>query len=107
MAERQLYIYKLDLTRPQMLIEGPTEAEAAIRDRHRSYIEAHAEAGTVLLAGRTQVTDERSFGIVVFYAGSTEEAESFVAADPAIAEGLMTAEALPFAIAYHSQQLEL
>lgn len=99
MTEQREYLYKLHPTRPEMLSEGPTEAEAAILSGHFTYLRDLADRGVVFLAGRTQNTDERAFGLVIFYANSDEAAREIVGGDPAVQHGLMRAELYPYKIA--------
>ena len=60
------FLYTLKVTRAEMLSDGPTPDEEAATARHFEYLKGLNEKGTVLLAGRTQNTDESSFGIVIF-----------------------------------------
>ncbi len=85
-----------------MLTEAPPEREAAIVSDHFAYLQGLVAAGTVLMAGRTQNTGERTFGIVVFIASSEGEAAQVVANDPAVKHGVMHAELFPYRIALWS-----
>ena len=96
------YLYMVRLTRPQLLREGPTEAEAAALERHEAYLRRLTETGVVILAGRTQTDDERSFGVVVFRADSLEDAEGIMRDDPAVLEGVMEGELYPYRVAFRS-----
>ena len=86
-----------------MLISGPTDAEKAAISAHFEHLEAQAEKGVVLLAGRTMGTAERTFGIVIFAAESQAEAEEFARKDPAIALGVMNYELFHYRVAVHSK----
>ena len=44
------YIYRLEVTRPDMLTDGPTPEEERTLAAHFSFLSAHAEDGIVLLA---------------------------------------------------------
>jgi uncharacterized protein YciI len=99
------YLYRLTPTRPAMLVEGLTPEERAAVGEHVSYLERLAEAGVVLLFGRTQTTDPGTFGIVIFRAGSPAEAERRMANDPAVRAGVMRAELFPFRVAGVSASL--
>jgi uncharacterized protein YciI len=94
------YLYMLRVTRPGVLSEGPTEAEAAARERHFDYVRGLKEAGALILAGRTQAEPERSVGLVIFRADDAEAARAIMEADPAVAEGIMTAELFGFPVAF-------
>ena len=82
-----------------MLQEGPTDQEADIVPRHFDYLQRLTEQGVMILVGRTLTTDESSFGICIFEAVSEEEARLIVDGDPAVGEGVMSAELFPFRIA--------
>jgi uncharacterized protein YciI len=60
------------------------------------------EEGVVILAGRTEQTDETGFGIVIFLAENEQEAEKFMNNDPAIANDLMTGELSRYRLALYA-----
>jgi len=93
------YLIVLRPTRVGMLTEGPTARETAIVARHFAYLQEHAHAGRVRIAGRTTEDDDRTIGLVLLSAASEEEARSIMAADPAVTEGVMSAELHPFRVA--------
>ena len=93
------YLYKIQPTRPEMLAEGLTAQEEAAVLEHFEYLRDLADRGVVLLAGRTQNSDETSFGIVIFRAASAEEARGVMAGDPAVRAGVFRAELYPYSIA--------
>lgn len=93
------YIYMLKVTRPEMLTEGPTIDEEQALDRHFRYLQEQLTAGRVILFGRTQTTHDATFGLVIFEASDDDAAEAFMQADPALAEGCMSAEVYPYLIA--------
>jgi uncharacterized protein YciI len=82
-----------------MLSEGPTDQESQTVEEHFSYLKDLTEQGAVILAGRTQNTDQSSFGIVIFQAESTEHARRIVENDPAVRARVMRAELYPYKIA--------
>ena len=84
-----------------MLLESTLEEDGIIAD-HFAYLQEHAAAGTVLLAGRTQTTDADSFGIIILEAADDDDAAAFVAADPAVAKGVMEARLFPYRVAIGS-----
>jgi uncharacterized protein YciI len=92
------YIYKLQVTRPSMLTEGPTVDEERALTAHASYLNEQLAAGRVILFGRTQTTDEDTFGIVIFEAEDEHAAAQFMRADPAISAAVMEAQLWPYAI---------
>jgi uncharacterized protein YciI len=99
MTASKQYLYRVRPSRATMLETGPTAEEGRIIDEHFAYLQALARRGVVLLAGRTLNTDTDSFGIVIFLAGSDEEAERIMAGDPAVRAGVMSAQLFPYRIA--------
>jgi uncharacterized protein YciI len=99
MDEQLEFLYKIQPTRPAMLTEGPTEWESELVAQHFEYLKGLLEKGALILAGRTQNTDESSFGIVIFRAGSEKEAQTIVAEDPAVRHAVMRAELFPYRVA--------
>lgn len=96
----ELFLYKIQLQRPAILTEGPTPEEQAVMTAHAGHLERLTEQGVVLLAGRTQTSDENTFGIVIFRAGSEEEARQIVNSDPGVQQGIWRAELFPFGVAF-------
>ena len=93
------FLYILRPARPEMLTAGPTEREKEVVGRHFAYLqELHAQ-GTVVLVGRTQEDNESTIGICVFRADDELAARAIMEGDPAVVEGVMTAELRPFKIA--------
>lgn len=105
MENSSQYLYTVHATRPEMLTQGPTSEEKAIVDAHFSYLRDLTEKGTVLLVGRTQNNDETTFGLVIFQAGSEEEARALMNGDPAVAQGVMHARLYPYRIALKAKGL--
>ncbi|MCP4571359.1 MAG: hypothetical protein GY838_03335 [bacterium] len=93
------YIYRLEVTRPDMLTVGPTPEEDRTLTAHFSFLTAQAEDGVVLLAGRTVTTGPETYGIVIFEAEDDVAARALMAADPAVVSGVMTGEVQPFRVA--------
>jgi len=86
------------LVRPA--IDGAFMASAG--ERGRSVVDEHWEFlvhlhrhGRLVFAGRCY---DGPFGIVVFEAEGVEEAESVVASDPSVRDGVQSAERYPFKI---------
>ncbi len=93
------YLYRIQPTRHAMLTDGPTPAEAELIGQHFAYLEGLTQQGVVVLAGRTLTTDKSTFGIVIFRAASDKAARAVMAADPAVAGGVMRARLFPFRVA--------
>lgn len=93
------FLYLLQLV-PRLREEKDwTDADHASIGRHFAYLQAAAERGQVILAGRTTEPLERTFGLVVFEAANEAAARAFMVTDPALAENIMTAELHPYRIA--------
>ena len=97
-----LFMYKIQPTRIEMLSDGPTPEENQVISEHFLYLQRLASAGRLFIAGRTLLTDERTFGIAVFAAASEEEARTVLGEDPAILRGVMRGEVYPFRVAIWS-----
>ncbi len=82
------YIYRILSPRPDF-VGTITELERATMGRHWVYLEGQFKAGKVQVVGRCV---DGTYGITILEAASLEEARRFMAADPAVADGLMRAE---------------
>lgn len=98
MSEIKYFTYVIHPTRPAMLTEGPTPQEAEIISNHFDYLKALVDQGVGIFVGRTLTTDEHTFGITVFQAGSEEAAREIMQGDPAVIAGVMRVELFPFKI---------
>lgn len=96
---KKQFIYVLRLL-PHLLNEKNwTEREDEIVNRHFVELQRLLNEGKLILAGRTLNMDEKTFGIVIFEADSEEDAQIIMKNDPAVAEGIMTAELFPYRVA--------
>ena len=82
-----------------MLANGSTEIESRVVSEHFNYLKQLTSDGVVILAGRTQNTDNSSFGIVLFNAGTVEEAREIMLNDPAVKSKVFRAELFPYKMA--------
>jgi uncharacterized protein YciI len=98
-ASRGQWLYRIQPVRPELLSSGPTEAEADAVGRHFNYLKQLCDAGVVILAGRTLNADPSGFGIVIFSADSEDSARELMNNDPAVSEGVFSAELFPYRIA--------
>ena len=71
-----------------------TDTDNAVGVAHYDRLKNAAVAGTVILAGLC--TDPDGPAVVIFEAGSEEEATAFMNGDPFVTEGLFTATLHPF-----------
>jgi uncharacterized protein len=92
------YMYTLELIRPALKIEGPTELEAAIVKRHWAHLQDLAAKKVLIFAGRTLNIDQGGFASVVFSANSVDEARAVMDSDPGIREGLFRGHLYPYQV---------
>jgi uncharacterized protein len=93
------FLYRLQVTRLEMLRGGPTPEEARVVGAHLNYLKKLAEEGVVVLAGRTQTNDETTFGIVILNAAGEAAARAVMENDPAVKGSVMHATLFPFRVA--------
>lgn len=93
------FLYRLQPTRTGMLTGGPTQDEERIVGQHFAYLQKLLADGRLLMAGRTTTEDERVFGIVIFTAVSASAALEVMQNDPAVRQGVMSAELFPYRVA--------
>lgn len=99
MNDKKQFIYVLKLIPSLWNEKNWTEREEAIVERHFTKLQGLLIEGKLILAGKTNGLDEKTFGIVIFEADSEEEAKLTMENDPAVAEGIMKAELFPYRVA--------
>lgn len=80
-----------------------TPADGEIVGRHFERLKAATATGQVILAGRTTEAGDKTMGLVIFEAVDETAARAFMVADPAVAEGVMTATLHPYAVALRAK----
>jgi uncharacterized protein YciI len=99
MENTNQFVYVLKLV-PRLYDDSNwTQVDENIVDRHFNRLKKYTEEGKVILAGRTLNSGPDTFGLVIFEAASEEEAIDFMKRDPAVEEGVMTAELYPYRVA--------
>lgn len=98
------YMYKIQPIRNDMLAKGATEEEKRLVSEHFSYLQDLEKKGSLILAGRTQNTDNSSFGIVIYNAESEERAREIMLEDPAVKKLLFRAELYPYKVSLLKQE---
>lgn len=93
------FLYFLKPTRLDMVAVGPTPKEAETVSRHFAYLKDLTEKGVMILVGRTQNSDESTFGIAIFEAKDEIAARTIMENDPAVAGGVMSATLYPYKVA--------
>lgn len=93
------FIYILKLI-PRLLKEANwTDTDNAVVGRHFAHLQSILAEGKLILAGKTEGLDDHTFGIVIFEAEDYDSAQKQMRLDPAIQEGIMTAELFPYSVA--------
>ena len=92
------FIYLIQPSRADMLESGPTDEESEILNAHYLYLKKLTEKGKVHIAGRTLITTQDAFGIVVLETNSLEDAEKIMSNDPAVFHKVMSSKLYPFRI---------
>ena len=93
------FLYFLKPTRLDMVAVGPTPEEAETVSRHFAYLKDLTEKGVMILVGRTQNSDESTFGIAIFEAEDESAARTIMENDPAVVGGVMSATLYPYKVA--------
>jgi uncharacterized protein len=93
------YIYVLRPVSRLQVEANWTEADNAVVAEHLAYLKGLLADGRLILAGKTDGLDARTFGIVVFEADSMEAAERTMTEDPAVKAGIMAGECFPYSVA--------
>jgi uncharacterized protein YciI len=88
------FIYMLRPTSRRLIDETTADEEARLGE-HFEYLERALEEGKLILTGPCL---DGEFGVVLFRAGTDDEALELVQSDPAVRYGLMTAELHPFRV---------
>jgi YCII-related domain. len=93
------FIYVLHLVSRLHADSAWTKEDNATLERHFARFQEATKTGQLILAGRTSEPGDKTFGIAIFEAADEDAARKFMQEDPAVANGLMTAELHPFAVA--------
>jgi uncharacterized protein len=96
---KKQFIYVLKLIRPLLDEKNWTAKEETIVGRHFEKLQQLLKEGKLILAGKTDGLNEKTFGIVILEADSEAEAKAIMENDPAVAEGIMKAELFPYRVA--------
>jgi len=93
------FIYVLRLI-PRLLKESNwTDSDNTVVERHFAHLQSVLAEGKLILAGKTEGLDDKTFGIVIFEAANQESAQEQMLLDPAVQEGVMNAELFPYTVA--------
>ena len=85
---------------PRLQVEANwTEADNKVVAEHFAYLKSLLAEGRLIIAGKTDGLDAKTFGIAIFEADSPVVAERTMRDDPAVKNGIMTAELFPYSVA--------
>jgi len=97
-AKKATFVYVLHLV-PRLYEEKDwTKEDGEVVGRHFQRLKEATAAGTVVFAGRTKESGDKTFGLVVFEAANADEAKIFAESDPAVTGRVMTVDVHPFAL---------
>ncbi len=97
--KKEQFIYILKLVPELLNMDNWTTREEKIVDKHFSKLQELLEEGKLILAGKTSGLDEKTFGIVILEVENEDTAITIMKSDPAVSEGIMTAELFPYNVA--------
>ena len=80
-----------------------TETDNATVGKHFARLKAAVDAGQVVLAGRTDEPNDKTFGLIILTAPNETAAREFMNGDPCVTSGMMTAELHPYTIALRAK----
>jgi len=91
--EKKTFVYVIHIV-PKYL--DPTTWDQKVIMDHMGRLKTLFDEGTLLHAGRTEQLDDKTFGIVIYYAESLEKAREIANADPGVMAGMMTVDVFPY-----------
>ena len=96
---KKQFLYLLRLEKTMLDSAAWTPEKSKIVQNHFAYLQKLLAEGKLILAGRTQVDADKTFGIVIYEADNLEDANSIAENDPAVKGKVMTAEVYPYSVA--------
>lgn len=93
------FLYKVTLSKKYHKDANWTDKDKQLVGEHFERLKKATDEGKVILAGRTDEANDKTFGIVIFYAKDEAEAKEFMLGDPAVKAGIMKATLHPYNVA--------
>ncbi len=97
-AKKQ-FLYLLRLEKTMLDSSAWTPEKSEIVSQHFARLKKMLADGNLILAGRTQVENDKTFGIVIYEANSFDEAKQIAESDPAVKAKIMSVEVYPYEVA--------
>lgn len=94
--KKQQFFIRLVPVNLEVLLK-PDAEQAKIMKAHAKHMVDNTKAGKILIAGPS-VNGDRTFGVVIVEVETEAEAKAMLESDPAVANGLMKGEVLPFSL---------
>lgn len=98
-AKPKQFLYKVTLSKKYHKDANWTDKDKQLVGEHFERLKTATDEGKVILAGRTDEANDKTFGIVIFYAKNEAEAKEFMLSDPAVKAGIMKATLHPYSVA--------
>jgi uncharacterized protein len=106
LAKPKQFVYVLKIVPALHDASKRTAKENEAVGRHFTRLKAATDAGQVIFAGRSNEALDATFGLVVFEADTEAAAKQFMAADPAVEAGVMSATLHPYVLALQRRAKE-
>ena len=96
---KKQFLYLLRLEKAMLDFAAWTPEKSKIVQEHFAYLQKLFADGKLILAGRTEVENEKTFGIVILEADNLEEATSIAQNDSGVKGKIMNLEVYPYRVA--------
>lgn len=100
----ETYIYYLKLNERYHIESNWDEFANKVVSDHFNYLLDLEEKGRIILVGKTNESDDLTFGIVIFKAENFEVANQIATNDPAVINNIMNVTVHPFNIVLHNEK---
>lgn len=97
--KKKEFLYRVNLAKKYHDDKNWTDKDKQTVGEHFQRLQKAHEEGKIILAGRTDEANDKTFGIVIFYANNEAEAKEFMLGDPAVKAGIMEATLHPYNVA--------
>ncbi len=98
-SPKKQFVYILKLNEKYFDEKNWTDADMKIVGEHFARLQQMLSGGSLILAGRTDVENSKTLGLVIYEEESFEKAKEVAEADPAVKAGIMKVEVYPYNVA--------